>query len=212
MNTLPIPTYECARATGPIRIDAVLDEADWQRAPVAVLNECTNGTPLPPELRSEARMLWDDENLYVAFDVADPDIRCTLSKRDDCLFEEDVVELFVGMRERQGLKLIAEEGGESVKYRVPLRPGGVVLVNVKRKGEYGVFDLEKVKGRKINGELVRLAAEMSRNEAPKSAVSVRGDLARIGKDAFDKTVNDLFFTGSDYTFSRIPMSEAPNGE
>jgi len=97
-DTPPLARYNCPRRTGPIRIDGTLDERDWQRAPLAELNECTAGTPLPPELRTRARMLWDDEHLYVAFDVADPDIRCTLTERDDCLFEEDVVELFVQMR------------------------------------------------------------------------------------------------------------------
>jgi len=98
MPPTELPIYECRRASGPIRIDGVLDEEDWRHAQAMTLNECTTGAPLPPELRTLARMLWDSENLYVSFDVADPDIRCTLTERDDCLFEEDVVELFVAMR------------------------------------------------------------------------------------------------------------------
>ena len=42
-----------------------------------------------------ARMCWDDKRLYVAFDCADKDILATMTKRDELLFHEEVVEVFL---------------------------------------------------------------------------------------------------------------------
>jgi len=45
--------------------------------------------------RTGLRLLWDAENLYGAFRVRDDDIRATHLRRDDPLWEEEVVELFL---------------------------------------------------------------------------------------------------------------------
>jgi len=118
-NAPEIPVYKCLRTSSSIQIDGRLDEADWQHAPIAVINECTFGEKLPPELYTEARLLWDDENLYVAFDVSDPDICATKTERDDCIFDEDVVELFVSMR---GIPEVKEHFAE-----FEISPTGVMM-------------------------------------------------------------------------------------
>ena len=54
------------RATGPIRIDGILDEDEWAGAPVA--SGFTQGNPnegMPATFETEVRVLYDDEFLYV---------------------------------------------------------------------------------------------------------------------------------------------------
>ena len=87
----PAPV-EVVTATGPIRIDGVLDEADWARAtPVTdfLRYEPTKGGP-PPGL-TEVRFLQDDQTLYVGMRVtgADYDVRSRISEREDWRFELD---------------------------------------------------------------------------------------------------------------------------
>ena len=118
-NVPPLPIYECQRVQGEIHIDGLLDEPDWLRAPPMVLSECTSGSPLPPQLHTTARMLWDSENLYVAFEATDPDIRSTLTDRDDCIFQQDVVEVFVAVQGDAALD------GQFVEFEVT--PTGVMM-------------------------------------------------------------------------------------
>ena len=54
------------RATGPIRIDGILDEDEWAGAPIA--SGFTQGNPnegMPATFETEVRVLYDDEFLYV---------------------------------------------------------------------------------------------------------------------------------------------------
>ncbi len=94
-NTIPPPASgTCTRATGPIKVDGRLDEADWAAAtPVSLDFLAPKGGPIP--VATKARFLWDDENLYVGFVCDDTDIRSLKKTRDDALWEEEVVEVFV---------------------------------------------------------------------------------------------------------------------
>jgi len=61
------------KAVEPIRIDGVLDETMWQKAPVAgdfVQREPYNGKT--PKFRSEVRFLYDNSGLYVGATMYDP--------------------------------------------------------------------------------------------------------------------------------------------
>jgi Carbohydrate family 9 binding domain-like len=47
--------------------------------------------------RTAFRALWNTEGLYLRFDVADPDPWHTMTKRDQHLWEEEVVEIFLDL-------------------------------------------------------------------------------------------------------------------
>jgi len=49
----------------------------------------------PPRYRTAFRALWDSRAFYARFDATDPDPWHTMTERDDCLWEEEVVELFL---------------------------------------------------------------------------------------------------------------------
>ena len=89
----PLPFYTCRRATSPITVDGALDEPAWQHAESMHLVETVTGdaTRYPTEVRA----LWDDTFLYVGFRAEDPDIWGTYTNRDDPLWDEEVVEVFL---------------------------------------------------------------------------------------------------------------------
>ena len=89
-----IPTYRAPRATAAPVIDGRLDDAAWESAPeTEAFVSTVTGAPGDPA--ATARITWDDEALYVAFDVADPYLRSTLEGRDPHLWEQDTVEVMV---------------------------------------------------------------------------------------------------------------------
>jgi Carbohydrate family 9 binding domain-like len=77
-----------------IKIDGKLDEPAWASAPStgAFVNTLNGG---PVEQSTEAKLLWDDKALYVAFNVADTDAWSNLTKRDDKLWTQEAVELMI---------------------------------------------------------------------------------------------------------------------
>lgn len=80
------PSVSAAPASGAIRIDGELDEEAWAAAPVAT--GFTESYPKPGEparLRTEARVLYGDEAVYIAvraFDSAPDSIASQLGRRD----------------------------------------------------------------------------------------------------------------------------------
>jgi len=86
-------TYHCRQADTPIAIDGKLEEPAWQKAtPIEFKLTVDSGRPKFP---TTARMLWDDKYLYVGYHCVDEDVWATMTKRDDKLWEEEVVEIFI---------------------------------------------------------------------------------------------------------------------
>ena len=42
-----------------------------------------------------ARMLWDEDNLYFLFEMIDADVWSTFDNRDDQIWQQEVVEIFI---------------------------------------------------------------------------------------------------------------------
>lgn len=87
----PIAHAVVYRTHAPLRIDGELDEPDWQVAQKLVLSDI-KGRSAPQTI---ARLLWDSTYLYIAFECADDDVWATKNKRDEFLWEEEVVEVFI---------------------------------------------------------------------------------------------------------------------
>lgn len=51
----------------------------------------------PVKYETAFRALWDETGLYVRFDARDPDPWSTMTKRDEHLWEEEVVEIFLDL-------------------------------------------------------------------------------------------------------------------
>jgi len=90
----PLPTYRARRARGPIAVDGRLDEQAWAGAPRVDLVETLAGRA--PRYATRARLLWDDEALYVAFECRDDEVWVRPGRKDDdAIWEDEVVEVFL---------------------------------------------------------------------------------------------------------------------
>ena len=77
-----------------LTIDGKLDEPAWKEASTTGPFVGTmDGSPAKQQ--SSARVLWDDKNLYVAFEFQDTDIWSTLEKHDDKLWTQEAAEMFI---------------------------------------------------------------------------------------------------------------------
>lgn len=77
-----------------INIDGKLDEPAWKSAAVsdAFVNSLDGSQAAQA---ASAKVLWDDQNLYVAFDFADTDIWGSLEKHDDKIYTQEAAEMFI---------------------------------------------------------------------------------------------------------------------
>ena len=89
-----IATLDGRRVTGQIAIDGRLEEADWREAtPTNTFVNTMNGSAAEPS--ASARVLWNDDAIYVGFDVNDDFLQNTLTGRDAHLWGQDCVEIMV---------------------------------------------------------------------------------------------------------------------
>lgn len=97
----PVPeagprTYAIYRTTDSISVDGRLDEDDWGAAPWTADFVDIRGRDAPtPRFRTRAKMLWDDEALYVAAHLEEPDVWGTLTQRDTVVYYDDDFEVFI---------------------------------------------------------------------------------------------------------------------
>jgi len=88
--------YAIYRASAPIDVDGRLVEADWAAAPWTADFVDIRGPDAPaPRFQTRAKMLWDDEALYVAAQLEEPDVWGTLMQRDTVIFYDNDFEVFI---------------------------------------------------------------------------------------------------------------------
>ena len=99
---------QCARQTGSeyiiradhsrvgISIDGLLDEPAWQTAGPVMLKENRSGHTIDNDrISTRVMTCYDDSTLYIAFVCNDPDIWTTYRQRDEHLWKEEAVEVFI---------------------------------------------------------------------------------------------------------------------
>jgi hypothetical protein len=88
-----LPEYHVPKTAKPPVIDGKLDDAVWANAPAVTLTRSFDGSPATR--RTVARLLYDDQNIYVSFDCEDPDVWGTKRNKDDDIYNEEAVEIFL---------------------------------------------------------------------------------------------------------------------
>jgi len=116
------PSYEVARATAPASVLLAADEKAWAAGATIAWG------PAPYETRFRA--LWNDDGLFLRYDVDDASPWHTMTRRDEHLWEEEVVEIF----------LDADRSGHHY-YELEISPANVVcdlrMIDASPwKGEY----------------------------------------------------------------------------
>ncbi|GAB6928365.1 hypothetical protein JCM10914A_23480 [Paenibacillus sp. JCM 10914] len=91
-----VPVYECRPVV--FRTPAEMGEGDirhidWERYEAAALTDTVTG--LTVREATEVRACWSSEWVYVLFTCRDAHVVSNFQHRDDPLYEQDVVELFI---------------------------------------------------------------------------------------------------------------------
>jgi len=89
-----VPSYQASRVTTSVKVDGRLDESAWKDAPL-VGNFVNNRDGTRSPLATEAKVLYDEKFVYFSFRVVDKNIWSTFKKRDQHLWLEEVVEVFL---------------------------------------------------------------------------------------------------------------------
>ncbi|MBT4099550.1 MAG: carbohydrate-binding family 9-like protein [Gemmatimonadetes bacterium] len=92
-----LPSMVIERAPGPIKIDGQVDNI-WKKAESVDFVFPWNDTAAEDAQSTQARMLWDDDNLYLLFECVDPFLDSEVTEKDGPVYQEDAVEIFATPR------------------------------------------------------------------------------------------------------------------
>jgi hypothetical protein len=89
-----IPRYKAMRIKDAPVIDGVLDEEVWKNITrSSPFVDLIHGTPT--HLDTRASVTWDDQHLYIAYWLEEPNVKATLKNRDDAIYTNNDVEFFI---------------------------------------------------------------------------------------------------------------------
>jgi hypothetical protein len=113
------------RASGPIKTDGEVDEPDWTAAGRSGPFIDARGAEARPF--SDARFLWDEQNLYVVLYAADDDIRAKVTAPDGPVWIDDAFSL-----------RLTPAGAGAPTFAIDISATGVVMD--ARRGRDGKLD------------------------------------------------------------------------
>lgn len=128
-KTWPEPgNFGIPQAQKPPVLDGQLDDEAWAQAAVWAETYPFNETEATGP-RTTWKALWDEKNLYFAFDCRDPDIVAAKRERDGPVWQDDCVEMFIWSEPPFPIYweiVIAPDGGvyDAVNFKYAERWGG----------------------------------------------------------------------------------------
>src|SRR5439155_21866156 len=90
---VPLRSAECRWRNGPIKIDGVLNEKDWDNAET-LDNFAVYWQKRKAKSATTARLLWDDRYLYFSAEMEDEDLYADVKDFNGMTWTNDVFELF----------------------------------------------------------------------------------------------------------------------
>jgi transglutaminase-like putative cysteine protease len=96
MESIVPQGYVCRHTATPIVVDGKLDDAAWAAAPwTSDFADIQGDTKPKPRFRTRAKMLWDDNYLYIAAEIQEPHVWATLTNHDAVVFQDPDFEVFM---------------------------------------------------------------------------------------------------------------------
>jgi len=117
--------YDVIRAPGSVTVNGVIADKEWGRARAITGFRDVFQPERAVIYPTAAKMMWDDKYLYVAFECMDEDIWAEMSKRDDPIYCEQAVEVFID-----------PEGQGQRYFEIDVSPANVVVDLMLLKGSY----------------------------------------------------------------------------
>ena len=94
--TFAPPVYQCRRARKPFALDGNLDKEFWEDAEFTDAFVDIEGDKRPtPRFTTKAKLLWDDENLYIGAVLEGNEIWGHQTERDCVIFQDNDFEIFI---------------------------------------------------------------------------------------------------------------------
>jgi len=87
-------TALCYRTVSPLAIDGQLDEPAWQATAWSAPFVDIDGVR-PVRHATRVKLLWDDQALYIAAQLDEPDLWATITQRDAVIFQDHDFEVFL---------------------------------------------------------------------------------------------------------------------
>ncbi|MHB8094903.1 MAG: carbohydrate-binding family 9-like protein [Candidatus Aminicenantales bacterium] len=141
-----LPDYTVRRAPAPIAIDGRIGPGEWSAASPAMEFIFPWESQTGPKQKTAARLLWDDQCLYVAYECEDADITASILEKDAFVYRDDTVEIFLNVK----------PGQSSHYYCVEINVAGTIMDYVCVGAEYYLrrFDLTGLRsGISVDGTL-----------------------------------------------------------
>jgi len=139
--------YNVERLTQTMVIDADWDKPQWQNARAV---EISNYMGTVPEFQPgvKAKMMYDDENIYVIFQVKDRFVRCLTTKYNGPVYKDSAVEFFFSPDSSQPL----------LYFNLETNCGGTALMqyNLVPRKESTAIDTNDIKQIEIAHSLPRI--------------------------------------------------------
>lgn len=88
--------YVCLRAKSALEITGSLNKPFWAEAPWTDLFVDIEGERRPaPRFQTRAKLLWDDDYLYIGAELEEPHVWATLTEHDSVIFYDNDFEIFL---------------------------------------------------------------------------------------------------------------------
>ena len=89
-------SYDAYRTPKPVKIDGNLNDPAWQAAPWTTDFIDIEGSSKPnPRYRTRAKILWDQNYLYIAAELEEPNLQAALTEHDSVIFKDNDFEVFL---------------------------------------------------------------------------------------------------------------------
>jgi Carbohydrate family 9 binding domain-like len=89
-------SYICYRTTDSMKIDGKFNEPSWSKVPWTDYFEDIQGNSMPvPRYKTRVKMLWDNNYLYIAAQIQEPNLQASLRQRDTVIFRDNDFEVFM---------------------------------------------------------------------------------------------------------------------
>lgn len=89
------PIFKVSKASEPIRVDGKMDEVSWKNTEVGKLHYFYNVDKVDDDQQTTFRMLWDEKNLYLFYQMEDKFLTARETERDGEPYLDDCAEIFL---------------------------------------------------------------------------------------------------------------------
>ena len=88
------PIFKASRTSETILTDGKMEEASWQQTEAQTLDNFYRVEKPDDDQKTTFRMLWDDKNLYLFYDMEDKYLTVRETERDGAPYLDDCAEIF----------------------------------------------------------------------------------------------------------------------